>query len=207
MGKAFFITGTDTDVGKTWVTVRLIEILRGRGINAVGIKPIECGSYEDSHALHAASAEAGITLEEVNPVHLDEPVAPVAVSHPIDIRLQDLQEPLDRMREKSDVVLIEGAGGWLVPVNDSETVADLAAQYALPVIVVVANRLGCLNHTLLTTSSVRSAGLDCAGVFLNKFGPEDLSQNTNAKILTKWLDEIPLIDQDLEALADLVAAS
>ncbi|MEM6916089.1 MAG: dethiobiotin synthase [Verrucomicrobiota bacterium] len=207
MGKAVFITGTDTDVGKTWVTVRLLGILRSRGINAVGFKPIECGSHEDSQALLGASADAGVTLEEVNPVHLDEPVAPAAVTVPIDIRFASLKESLDRLREKSEIVLVEGAGGWLVPVNEAQTVADLAVHLDLPVVVVAANRLGCLNHSLLTARAVLSTELECLGVYLNRFGEEDLSQQTNAKLLTKWLEEIPLIDQDLESLADLIVAS
>src|SRR6056297_566262 len=85
MSKAIFMTGTDTDVGKTWVSVELIHRLRRRGVKAVGMKPIECGSYDDSKSLLAASAGNALTLEQVNPVHLDEPVAPAAVSAPVDI--------------------------------------------------------------------------------------------------------------------------
>lgn len=203
MAKAVFITGTDTDVGKTWVSVRLVKLLRKRGINAVGMKPIECGSYDDSEALLAASADAGVTLEEVNPIHLDEPVAPAAVSVPVEIRFEQLRESYLRLSEKVDFVVVEGAGGWLVPIDAEKTVSDLAVYLDLPVIVVAANRLGCLNHTLLTTGAIRSTGLECRGVFLNKFGEEDLSQQTNASLLTQRLDEIPLIDQDLEALADV----
>ena len=204
MGRGVFITGTDTDVGKTWVALRLIEILRSRGLNAVGMKPIECGSYDDSKALHEVSVEAGVTLSEVNPIHLDEPVAPPAVSDPVAIRSAELKDAYDALEAKTDFVVVDGAGGWLVPINQTETVADLATLFDLPVIVVVANRLGCLNHTLLTSKAIAAAGLDCRGVYLNLFGGEDLSQRSNAAMLSNCLAEIPLIDQDLEALADLV---
>ena len=203
MGKAVFITGIDTDVGKTWVSVRLVKLLRERGLNAVGMKPIECGSYDDSRALQEVSAGAGVTLEEVNPIHLDEPVAPAAVSVPVEIRFEDLKEAFDRLAGRADFVVVEGAGGWLVPVDSERTVADLAVALDLPVVVVAANRLGCLNHTLLTTGAIRSTGLECRAVFLNLFGPEDLSQQTNADQLAQRLDEITLIDHDLEALADV----
>ncbi|MDF1825820.1 MAG: dethiobiotin synthase [Verrucomicrobiales bacterium] len=203
MAKAVFITGTDTDVGKTWVAVRLIELMRRRGIRAVGMKPIECGSDDDSRALHAAAADAGVTLEEVNPVHLDEPVAPAAVSEPVEICFEELKTAFGKLSEKADFVVVEGAGGWLVPIDTEKSVADLAACLGVPVVVVAANRLGCLNHTLLTAQAIHSAGVELRGVFLNLFGAEDLSQQSNADQLRQRLDEVPLIDQDLEALADL----
>lgn len=202
MAKAVFITGTDTDVGKTWVAVRLVELMRKRGLNAVGMKPIECGSYDDSKALHAASGGA-VALEEVNPVHLDEAVAPAAVSTPVEIRFEDLKEAFDRLSDKTDFVVVEGAGGWLVPIDKEKTVADFAEFLGQPVVVVAANRLGCLNHTLLTAKAIRSTALEFRGVFLNRFGEDDLSQSTNADQLRQRLDEVPLIDQDLEALVDV----
>lgn len=203
MAGAVFITGTDTDVGKTWVAVRLLERLRARGIHAVGMKPIECGSYDDSRALHRASGATALTLEEVNPIHLGEPVAPAAASVPVEISFEKLKVAFERLRTKSDFVVVEGAGGWLVPIDGEKTVADLAVFLGLPVLVVAANRLGCLNHTLLTTGAVRSSGLPCLGVYLNLFGEEDLSQRTNADLLSSRLDGVPLLDQDLDALADL----
>ncbi len=207
MAKAVFITGTDTDVGKTWVAVRLVELMRSRGINAVGMKPIECGSYDDSEALQKASADAGVTLEQVNPIHLDEPVAPAAVSTPVDICISELKDAFTRLSEEVDFVVVEGAGGWLVPIDREKTVADLAVEFGLPVVVVAANRLGCLNHTLLTVGAIQSSGLDCLGVFLNLFGEEDLSQRTNADLLSQRLDKVALLDQDLDALADLCLQS
>ncbi len=207
MAKAIFITGTDTDVGKTWVSVRLIEVLRKRGINAVGMKPIECGSYDDSKALQHVSADAGVTLEEVNPIHLDEPVAPAAVSVPVEVRFEDLKAAFDHLAGKADFVVVEGAGGWLVPIDAGKSVADLAVYLGLPVAVVAANRLGCLNHTFLTVGAIDASGLDCLGVFLNLFGEEDLSQRSNADLLSRGLGKVPLIDQDLEALADLCLQS
>ena len=199
---AVFITGTDTDVGKTWVTTRLITLLRISGVDAVGMKPIECGSYDDSRAIFEVTEPFGPTLEEVNPIHLDEPLAPMAVRDPQPINFSALKKGADSLRERWEYLLIEGAGGWLVPIDKERMVADLAIEFGYPVLVVASNRLGVLNHTLLTVRAIKDAGLQCLGVFLNTFEQKDLSQNSNAEILRETLDGIPVFDQDLELCAD-----
>lgn len=202
--RGVFITGTDTDVGKTWVATRLIQKLRESGIDAVGMKPIECGTYEDSEALLAASGDAGLTREQVNPVHLPDPLAPAAFSEVSKIDFGDLKQRFDDLAEAHDFVVVEGAGGWLVPVDDTRTMADLAERFELPVVIVAANRLGVLNHALLTVRAILDSDLSCAGVFLNSLpDTSDLSCESNAKVLEKNLVEIPMIDQDLDPLVEL----
>lgn len=203
-GRGIFITGTDTDVGKTWVSVRLVRALRRRGIDAVGMKPIECGSYEDSRALLEASGTPGLTLEEVNPVHLPEPLAPAAASDPVPICFDDLKSQYDALAAKHEVIIVEGAGGWLVPVDDGRTVADLAEHLELPVVIVAANRLGVLNHTLLTVRAIRHSSLECLGVYLNQLSPDgDLSSRTNGEMLRRNLGGLPVMDRNPEELVSL----
>ena len=163
-----FITGTDTNVGKTYVTARLLRALRARGVDAVGFKPICCGSRDDAKALRAASGEA-LSLNETNPVWLRAPAAPYAAAL-IENRHLDLdlvRETFARLRERHGTVLVEGVGGWLVPLRRDYTMADLAAEWRLPVVVVVQNRLGALNHAALTVQAVRAQGLSCVGLILN----------------------------------------
>ena len=202
--RGVFITGTDTDVGKTWVAARLIQKLRESGVDAVGMKPIECGSYDDSDALRAASGDAGLSREQINPIHLPDPLAPAAFSEVPEIDFADLKQRFDDLAEAHDFVVVEGAGGWLVPVDETRTMADLAEQFELPVVIVAANRLGVLNHTLLTVRAILDSDLSCAGVFLNSLpDTSDLSCDSNSKVLEKNLVEIPMIDQNLDPLLEL----
>ncbi len=198
---AIFVTGTDTSVGKTWVTTRLITLLRLRGVEAMGMKPIECGSYDDSKAIHSLCDPRDIELEEVNPIHLDEPLAPIAVEKQVEIDFFDLKKKANKLRKKSEFLVVEGAGGWLVPIDEKRTVSDLAESFGFPVLVVASNRLGMLNHTLLTVRAIQEKGLKCLGVFVNTFEDKDLSQRSNAEILEQVLEGVPIFDQDLDELA------
>jgi len=205
MKGGLFITGTDTDVGKTWVAVRLIEALRELGIDAVGMKPIESGGTKDSEALHAASCREELILPEVNPINLSEPVAPAASTDGVAIDFGALCQAQRDLEAKSEFVLIEGAGGWVVPVDETRTMVDLAVQLDRPVLIVAANRLGVMNHTLMTVAAVHAAGLECIGVLLNTFGEigEDVSRETNAKVLRQHLGEVPLFQDTNECVSFL----
>ncbi len=200
-----FITGTDTGVGKTWVATRLIERLRATGVNAAGMKPIECGGREDATAIFTASGDtaAGLTLNEVNPISLPEPLAPAAATAPFHIDLDEIFLCYQNLACRFDRVIVEGAGGWLVPIDDRRTMADLAIQLGLPVLIVAANRLGVLNHTLLTVRAIQNSGLICQGVFLNDLDPSpDLSCKSNGRILGKMLPKIPIFEMDFDRIIE-----
>lgn len=202
-GKGFFITGTDTGVGKTWVTTRLLEKLRAAGVDAVGMKPVECGGREDSLAIFEASggAAAGLTLDRVNPIFLPEPLAPAAATTPPEIDFAEIRAACDHLLSRHDLVLVEGAGGWLVPLDHERTMADLARTLDLPVLLVAANRLGVLNHTLLTVAAIRESGLACPGIYLN--APDaapDSSTATNRGVLRKCLPDIAVHQDDLDGM-------
>ena len=183
-----FLTGTDTDVGKTYVAALLVRALQAQGVDAVGLKPLCCGGREDAEVLHAAGGGA-IPLNDVNPVWLRAPAAPYAAAmienREIDLAL--IRGTFARLRAAHAAVIVEGVGGWRVPITRDFFISDLAAEFALPVAVVVANRLGALNHTLLTIESIRARGLECAGVILNHTTPPDaapdLAATTNRGIL------------------------
>lgn len=188
-----FITGTSTGVGKTHVTRLLVRALRGQGLDTVAMKPICCGDRADSEILHEA-AERSIPLNDVNPVWLRAPLAPYAAAmvegRQIDLDL--IRDVFQRLRANHRSLLVEGVGGWMVPIRRDYFVRDLAADFRLPVAVVVDDRLGALNHTILTVESIRASGLQCAGLILNRIAPSDPATATNRAILEDLLS-VPIL--------------
>ncbi|WP_294399921.1 dethiobiotin synthase [Prosthecobacter sp.] len=190
----YFITGTDTDAGKTYVTCLLLEALKSSGKNVAGFKPFVCGSRDDAIHLANASSE-GLTVEEVNPVWFKVPAAPYAAALMENrrIELNDVMARFQELAQRHDHVLVEGAGGWEVPLNEFSTMADFAQRLALPVIVVVNNKLGCLNHTLLTVRNIQARGLTCAGIILNYVKEErDAASISNRMVLEHFMD-VPVL--------------
>ena len=167
----FFVTGTDTDCGKTYVTVLLVKAARVAGIDAVGAKPVCCGPQDDVEILAEASGNTEM-LDALNPVWFQTPAAPMACEMAGE-KAPDYGSVVSAMRtlaERHACVLCEGVGGWSVPLRRGYTMGDFAAELGWPVIVVVRNKLGALNHALLTIESVRSKGLSIAGIILNNAG-------------------------------------
>ncbi len=191
---SFFITGTDTGVGKTYVTCLILQALRQSGHDAVGYKPISCGDREDASILAAASGD--LPLDEINPVHLNTPVAPY-VAGLLENRTVEpatLLAGYHRLANRHAAVLVEGAGGWEVPLAANYRVSDLAADLKLPVILVAANKLGALNHVILTVNAIRARGLVCAGIILNQLEDEmDTAMITN-KGVVEDLTGVPLLE-------------
>ena len=188
-----FITGTDTGVGKTYISRLLIEALRRTGHDTVGMKPICCGDRADAEELHAASGVA-VPLNLINPVWLRAPAAPYAASL-VENRTIDLsivREAFAELRAAHKSLIVEGVGGWRVPITADYFISDLAAEFGLPVAVVVSNRLGALNHTILTVEAIRSCGLECAGLILNQVNnptaESEIATSTNAAVLESLVD-------------------
>ncbi|VVM08380.1 dethiobiotin synthetase [Methylacidimicrobium cyclopophantes] len=166
----FFITGTDTGVGKTLLGAALLRAWRRSGLAAVGLKPIATGSREDAALLQEATGQ-DLSLQEINPFFFRRPVAP-AIAAEEEGRPLCLPEVAEKIRlwlAKFPYAVVEGVGGWKTPLGSTETVRDLAVLLGLPVIVVALCRLGVLSHTLLTVESIRAAGLTPAGILLNGF--------------------------------------
>ena len=181
----YFVTGTDTDCGKTYVTALLVRAARKARVDTVGAKPFCCGPRTDVEILAQASDHVE-TLDAINPVWLQTPAAPRACEM-LGEPAADVPRALTAVRDlaaRHTQVFCEGAGGWLVPVAKDCAVADFAADLGWSVIVVVRNKLGALNHTLLTLESVRRRGLPLAGIILNNVdGRTYEASRTNRAIL------------------------
>ncbi len=199
-GRVVFVTGTDTEVGKTTVSGLLAAGLHARGLRVAVFKPVEtgCPAAEGGEltpldALRLRTlARSSQALEEVCPYTFAEPLAP-AVAAERSGRSIDFRWLCDHIRKSltdHDLALIEGAGGWLVPLTPRLTFADLALALGSTVVVVVANQLGALNHALLTVQNIRMHGARWGGYIWNHpTPPTDIAQETNPIALRSWLGE------------------
>jgi dethiobiotin synthetase len=192
----FFITGTDTGVGKTWVTVALMQALKNRGLTTLGMKPVASGCrwengvlVNDDALLLQANASFPLPYDAVNPFAFEPAVSPHIAAEQAGIRicLTTLQDRCRALQRRVDCVLVEGIGGWEVPLNREQRVSDLAAVLDLPVIVVVGLRLGCLNHALLTLNALERSGVPCAGWVANQIDPGFACLSENIETLRQVL--------------------
>ncbi len=193
MTTGYFITGTDTGVGKTRVSCALLHALAADGKQVVGMKPLVAGSengkWVDVELLLAASNVAA-SQAQINPYALKPPIAPhiAAKQAGIQIDLMVIQQTYIDLQKMADMVIVEGVGGFLVPLSDLADGADLARILNLPVILVVGLRLGCLNHALLTAQAVRASGQSLVGWVANCIDPQMLEQEKNIRSLEQRLD-------------------
>lgn len=216
----FFITGTDTDVGKTFVTCALIEAFATIRIRAMPMKPIAAGISNfngvvmnaDVAALREVSGTEA-ALADINPYCFAEPIAPhLAARHENTvIRMEVIRAAFERLKAEADLVIVEGAGGFLVPLSDSQSMAEIPVALDLDVILVVGMRLGLLNHALLTVEAIRARGLTLAGWIANTpaAGAPMLAFDENLATLTRKI-AAPLLGTvpfDIESNSTLVSAS
>ena len=197
--KVLFITGTDTDIGKTLIATGLLEAANSQGKKTAAIKPVAAGcrdtgegpQNEDALMLQAA-ASAELSYQQVNPVALDEPMAPHIAAKEQGKRLS-----ADRLTGfcrgitmlPVDLVVIEGAGGWRVPINNRESMAEIPKQLNAEVVLVVGLKLGCINHALLTAQAIRSDGLKIAGWVANTMDEDMLRLDENIDTLKQLINE------------------
>jgi dethiobiotin synthetase len=199
--RSLFVTGTDTGVGKTLVSAALLHALSAHHARVVGMKPVAAGTElingvlanEDVIALRAASTCA-VPAELDNPVLLPDPVSPhiAAARAGVTIDIAHIVACHRRLQLLADAVVVEGAGGFHVPLSDQQTGADLAQALGLPVVLVVGLRLGCLNHALLTLEAIHARGLTLAGWVANHVDPAMLAQDDNIAFLQQKL-QAPLL--------------
>ena len=197
----FFVTGTDTGVGKTLVAVALTRALVARGLRVGVMKPVAAGTvktpegeFNDDALELLAASNVKAPYEDVNPWLLKTPASPhlAARAEGVTIRHPRIAGAFARLRQASDLVLVEGAGGWLAPISGTETMADIAQHLELPVIMVVGLRLGCLNHALLTRDALRACGMRFAGGIANKLGAEIPLATANIETLSSRFGVSPL---------------
>lgn len=191
--KGFFITGTDTGVGKTYAACLLVETLKKRGLRVAVMKPVAAGIEADGMnadvrlLMNAANVEAPVEL--VNPYCFAPAVAPhlAAQQAGVVMRMDVIVNAYAQLAALSDVVVVEGAGGLLVPFDQSSGMDRIPMQLKLPVIMVVGLRLGCLNHALLTAEAIRQRGLEFFGWMSNMIDPTMLAVEENLKSLSSIL--------------------
>ncbi len=196
-GRGYFVTGTDTGVGKTLVACALLHAFAALGRTVVGMKPVAAGREDGRfHDVTALMAAGNVRAPEslVNPYAFDPAIAPhiAAAQAGVDMDLEKIAGAYAALSSLADIVVVEGAGGFEIPLNACETSADLAAELALPVVLVVGMRLGCLNHALLTRRAIEAHGLACAGWVANCIDPEMPVVAENIAALSERL-ESPLL--------------
>ena len=174
---SLFVTGTDTEVGKTRISVALIELLQQQGKRVACMKPIASGCELTAQGLRnddalALTKQADVLLayDTVNPYAFEPAIAPHIAAQKIgvNIDLSLIKNCFQQIKSQADSVIVEGAGGWLVPLNEQKTMADLAVELGLPVVLVVDIRLGCINHALLTVAAIKQSGLVLQGWVANQ---------------------------------------
>ena len=194
MTRTYFVTGTDTEVGKTAASCALLEAARATGLRTAAVKPVAAGCDDQGHNEDALQLMASMTesmdYAQVNPVALAAAVAPHIAAAEEGRRLQASRlAGICRgvMSGSADLVLIEGAGGWRVPLSPRETLADLARELQVGVILVVGMRLGCINHALLTAEAIHRDGLPLAGWVANQAGERMQRHAENLDTLQRML--------------------
>lgn len=176
--QSYFVTGTDTNVGKTYISSALLRHFSDQGIKTIGMKPIASGCELDAQGefmnqdvttlIQASNLVAPIDL--VNPYRFIPAIAPHIAAEQIDVEISVdvIHSAYQQLKALTNVIIVEGAGGFLVPINQNQTLADLALALEIPIIMVVGMRLGCINHALLTIEAIRSRGLELAGWIANQ---------------------------------------
>lgn len=211
---SIFVTGTDTDVGKTRISVALIELLQKQGKRVAAMKPVASGcdltvdGLRNDDALQLSQqANVDLPYERLNPYAFAPAIAPHIAAEQVDmaIDLAVIKQNFDLIQQQSDAVVVEGAGGWLVPLNQTETIADLAIQLNLPVVLVVDIRLGCINHALLTIKAIELTGLTLQGWVANNFGQNpqsiEIVETLTQRIWAPCLGYVPVL-ASTESAAD-----
>ena len=216
MACGLFITGTDTGVGKTYVACAIIRVLRERGTRVGAYKPAVTGSrpgpngpiWDDVTRLQAALG-GEVSPERICPQRFHAPLAPPVAARQegnvVDAAL--LRRGIEWWNDQADVVIVEGVGGLLSPLTETETVADVARDFGFPLIVVARLSLGTINHTLLTLEAARNRRLHVAGIVLNQTvaaDPDDRSIETNAQELRRRCDVLILANLPHAASSDLL---
>jgi dethiobiotin synthetase len=209
----FFVTGTNTEVGKTLVSGALILKLREQGVKTIGFKPVVAGTYQDAQGstqnedLETLRIASNLIPHEVSlcPYVLDEPAAPhlVARQQGLDLEMNVIMQAFHKTQKHADCIVVEGAGGLLIPLTEDEDLGDFAKEIHLPVILVVGMKLGCINHALLTYEAIKARNLNIVGWVANTLSEEMplLQQNLQTlqtRMNTPFLGLIPTLPKELQ---------
>ncbi len=197
MSSGYFITGTDTECGKTEITLGLMHMLQEKNRSVLGMKPIASGAEITEGGLRNGDAlriqqqcSCQVPYELVNPYAFEPPIAPHLAANMAEqkISFELIKEYHERLIAMTDMVLVEGVGGWRVPLSTDGDLSDLALALKLPVILVVGMKLGCINHALLSADSIKLKGLSLAGWVANIMDPQMLELEANLETLKQGID-------------------
>ena len=217
MTQGYFITGTDTDAGKTCATLALMRYFKRQGKSVLGMKPVASGCTLQSGELKNADAlliqehaSIAVDYQLINPYAYELPISPHIAGIHNPVKLAVIVERFNSLKALADVVIVEGAGGWYAPLNTQDDISDLANALALPVILVVGLRLGCINHAKLSYQAIQLLGIACAGWIAVCVDPDLLNRDENIQTITAALP-VPLFGilpyqqpLDFELLADQI---
>jgi dethiobiotin synthetase len=199
MEQAYFITGTDTNVGKTWATVALMRYFQGQGKSVIGLKPVASGCtvqngmlINEDALLLQEHASVSLDYHSINPYAFETPVSPHLAGKNNPVELDVITKNFDAIKDQAQIVLVEGAGGWCSPLNENQDNSELAAALQLSVILVVGIRLGCINHAMLTYQAIIRSAVSCVGWIAVCADPNSLCIEENVDTLKALLD-IPLL--------------
>lgn len=212
MTKTYFVTGTDTEVGKTFASCALLQAANLQGLTTAGYKPVASGSEMTTQGLRnhdalllQANSSIPLSYELVNPIVFEAPTSPHIISEKMGkpIKFSQMTEGLMQLHSQAEWVLVEGAGGWYTPLSVEKTYADWVIEQQLPVILVVGIKLGCINHALLTADAIVASGLSLVGWIANEVEPAGFYQveylsTLNRMIKAPCLGIIPHQDKNLE---------
>lgn len=219
MQQAYFVTGTDTGVGKSWTTAALMQYFKNQGKSVKAMKPIASGCEyiegqlrnEDALLLQQFASEP-MAYDEINIYSFEPPVSPHIAAQQAgqEIVFEPILKQFQKLQASADIVLVEGVGGWCVPLNNSQNVADLALFLNIPVLMVVGIRLGCINHACLTEQTIHATGAEYAGWIGSCIDPDMLCLNENIETLENLLTAPNLgvlpyqMRPDFEKMADAI---
>lgn len=220
MEQGYFITGTDTNVGKTWATVALMRYFQGKGKSVVGMKPVASGcSLLDGMLVNADALllqeYASIKLDYalINPYAFALPVSPHIAGKGNPVELNVIVNVFNAIKDQAEIMLVEGAGGWYSPINNYQDNSDLARALALPVLLVVAIKLGCINHAKLTYQAIQNSGVECVGwiAVCNEADvscPDEIIAKIQSTLAVPMLGILPyLVTADFDTFAECFSLS
>nr|WP_246501163.1 dethiobiotin synthase [Providencia huaxiensis] len=194
--KTYFVTGTDTEVGKTVASCALLQAAGKQGWKTVGYKPVASGSEMTEHGLRnsdalllQANSQVKLPYEAINPIVFEAPTSPHIISEELNqpIEFSVINKGLAYLKSQADWLLVEGAGGWYTPLSREKTYADWVIEQQLPVILVVGVKLGCINHALLTMESIKASGLSVVGWVANEIEPAGVFQAQYLSTLNRMI--------------------
>lgn len=209
---SIFVTGTDTDAGKTVISAAIIEKLKQQGLRVAGMKPVASGSDLTKHGLRnddaiklMTAANVELPYDVVNPYTFAPAIAPHIAADQVNIsvELTELKRCFNLIQQQADAVVVEGAGGWFVPLNQQHMIADFAVSLQLPVVLVVGIKLGCINHALLSINAIKQSGLTIRGWVANSVEPSEQAAEIIATlkqhIEAPCLGEVPVLQDKHDA--------